>query len=267
MLTEVFDVNILGPVLPLFYHRTDISLQIRCAKMFGALKNSANALKEYYEHASMPQSLVDTRFPWITQYNIITKPTEICEYKYLSRMDRRSLVYICQHICDKKQILVKFVQTYSKDAHLASAANGGAPTLLGHSDILSCGWSVVVMELLEEPEWVPGLDIWEKSEQHMVREKVREHVLTLHRQGFVHGDIRPQNVLVRRPVAGYGPLSVRLIDFDWAGEINKAKYTFLVNPDLGYGFKRPSGVKGGGIITPAHDLAMVGLMYLPVDPS
>ena len=95
----------------------------------------------------------------------------------------------------------------------------------------------------------------------MVCQKVREHVLTLHHQGFVHSDIRPLNVLVKCPIAGYRALSVQLVDFDWAGETNKVKYPFSVNPDLGNRFRRPSGVKGGGIITPAHDLAMVDLMY------
>ena len=71
--------------------------------------------------------------------------------------------------------------------------------LLGHHDILSCGWSVVMMEFLPKPEWVSGLEIVEEVD-----------------------------------------LSVRLVDFDWAGEINKAKYPFPVNPDLGHGFKRPS---------------------------
>ncbi|KAG8214294.1 hypothetical protein J3R82DRAFT_9243 [Butyriboletus roseoflavus] len=258
MLTEEFDVNVLGPILPLFYHPTDIDMQIRCAKMFGALKNSAAALKEYYEH-TMPQSLADTLFPWVTQYDTVTSPTETREYKYLSRMDGGHLLYICQHIdSDKKRILVKFVRTYSKDAHLASAA----PALLGHRDIPSCGWSVVVMELLEEPDLVSGVKIFDKDGQRMVSDKVREHVSALHQQGFVHGDIRAQNILVRRPDAGHGDsLSVRLVDFDWAGETNKAKYPFFVNPDIGCGFKRPSGVKGGGVITMEHDLAMIDLMY------
>jgi serine/threonine protein kinase len=265
MLTEKFDMNVLGPILPLFYHRTDIDMQIRCAKMFGALKNSATALKEYYE-LPIPQSFfVDARFPWITQYDTITTPTETREYKYLRQMDGHTLLYICQHIHDQKRILVKFVQTYSKDAHLAPAAKDGAPTLLGHRDVLSCGWSVVVMELLEEVDWVSGLKISESTEQHMVCDKVREHV---HRQGFVHGDIRPQNVLVKHRDTGHGvTLSVRLVDFDWAGETNKVKYPFHVNPDLGYGLKRPSGVKGGGIITTEHDLAMVELMYLWAHPQ
>ena len=86
MLTDEFDVNVLGPMLPLYYHRTDIDLQIRCAKMFGALKNAATALKDYYER-TMPQSYADTRFPWVTQYNTITTPTETREYKYLCRID------------------------------------------------------------------------------------------------------------------------------------------------------------------------------------
>ena len=260
MLTEEFDVNILGPILPLFYHRTDINLQIRCAKMFGALKNSATALREYYEH-TVSQSLMDTRFPWITQYNTTTTPTEIRKFKYVERLDRSSLLYVCQHSHDKKRILVKFVRTYSKDAHLVAAARDGAPTLLGYQDVLSCGWSVVVMELLEEPDWVSGLKIVEKAEQCMVREKVREHVVALHRRGFVHGDIRPQNILVKRSDTGRDAPSVCLVDFDWAGGINQAKYPFLVNPDLGGGFKRPSGVKGGCFITTEHDLTMVDLMY------
>ena len=265
MLTDQFDVNVLGPILPLFYHRTDIDLQIRCAKMFGALKNSATALTAYYEHP-MLHSSADTRFPWITQYETPTMPSEIREYKYLSRMDRDSLLYICQHICDDKRILVKFVRTYSKNAHRASANEGGAPTLLGSLDVLSCGWSVIVMELLEEPEWVWGLKILDKAEQRMVRDTVREHVLSLHQQGFVHGDIRPQNVLVKRLDTEHGhALSVRLLDFDWAGEVGQAKYPFLVNPDLGCGFERPSGVKGGGVITTEHDLAMVDLMYPDLD--
>ena len=260
MLTDEFDVNVLGPMFPLFYHRTDIDMQIRCAKMFGALKNSAIALKEYYER-SIPQSHANTCFPWITQYDTITTPTETREYEYLHRINSGNLLYTCQHIHDKKRILVKFVRTYSKETHLASAAKDGAPALLG-CDVLSCGWSVVVMELLEGPDWVSSLMIADRAERHMVCEKVKEHVLTLHHEGFVHGDIRPQNVLVKRPDTTHGhTLSVRLVDFDWAGEINKATYPFLVNPDLGYGFTRPSSVKGGGIITTEHDLAMVDLMY------
>ena len=147
--------------------------------MFGALKNFAIALKEYYEH-TMPQSLADTHFPWITQYDTIAPPTEIREYEYLRRMDGGNLLYICRHVHDKKRILVKFVQTYSIDAHLASAVKDGAPTLLGHCDVLSCGWSAVVMESLEEPDWVSSLKIVDAAEQRLVCDKVREHVLTLH---------------------------------------------------------------------------------------
>ena len=100
MLTELFDVNVLGPILPLFFHHTDSNPQIRCAKMFGVLKNSAIALKAYYEHI-MPQSSVDTSFPWITQYNMLTRPNEIQEFKYLQWMDPDGLLCICQHSHDQ----------------------------------------------------------------------------------------------------------------------------------------------------------------------
>lgn len=197
MLTEgKVDVHALGSALPMFYHLTNVDLQIRCAKTFGALKNSATALEEYYEH-TMSQSLANTRFPWITQYDTITPPTETREYEYLRQIDSGNIRYLCRHIHDKKQTVVKFVRTYSKDAHLASAAKDGAPTLLSHPDILSCGWSIVVMEFLEEPDWVSGLEIIDEAEQRMVRAKVKETVLALHQRGFVHGDVRPQNILVK----------------------------------------------------------------------
>ena len=55
---------------------------------------------------------------------------------------------------------------------------------------------------------------------------VRTAVAVLHRHGFVHGDIRPSNVLMQRFGTGDGSgdsyVRAYLLDFDWAGKAGEA---------------------------------------------
>jgi len=78
---------------------------------------------------------------------------------------------------------------------------------------------MVVMELVDKEVYA------EYSESHSdlrfpgateVRTVVEEAVNTLHFGGFVHGDIRDTNLLVRID----GKLGVVLVDFDW-GRLNR----------------------------------------------
>jgi len=77
--------------------------------------------------------------------------------------------------------------------------------------------------------------------------KLREGLLKLHKAGFVHGDIRPPNILVgadRQP---------RMIDFDWSGKVGAARYPVGLNRDI----KWPVGTKEGGFIETCHDTEML----------
>ena len=53
-------------------------------------------------------------------------------------------------------------------------------------------------------------------------------MLTFHQEGFVHGDLRPANII-------YKGDQVFLIGFDWAGKAGEASYPIdldHLNPDL-----------------------------------
>ena len=43
-------LQVLSPVLPLFYHATDVNMRMRAARYFGAAKKAIGALRHYYEH-------------------------------------------------------------------------------------------------------------------------------------------------------------------------------------------------------------------------
>ena len=88
---------------------------------------------------------------------------------------------------------------------------------------------------------------------------VRTAVSVLHQHGFVHGDIRPSNVLMQRFAAddGSGGAYVRayLLDFDWAGKVGKARYPNTLSEHVHW--PRPARQLRGQLITKRHDLFML----------
>jgi hypothetical protein len=66
--------------------------------------------------------------------------------------------------------------------------------------------------------------------------------------GYVHGDLRAANILVRQG-EGRRSTEVRLLDFDWAGREGEARYPLTRNSDLPWA----PGSEAGGVILAAHD--------------
>ena len=90
-----------------------------------------------------------------------------------------------------------------------------------------------------------------------VRRAIRRAVKLLHDAGMVHGDIRPENVMVANPTGaeadGDGDLEkrVRIVDFDWAGEEGVVRHPH----DLSQG-QWVEGVEDYALIKATHDDAM-----------
>ena len=88
-----------------------------------------------------------------------------------------------------------------------------------------------------------------------LNEPIKEKVVTLHQQGYVHGDLCDTNLMVRDNSVP----EMMLFDFDWAGEIGKVRYP--INMNRGPNLKRPDGAYDGELITAEHDLEMLDIMF------
>jgi hypothetical protein len=183
-------------------------------------------------------------------------------------------------------VVVKFVHgAYGADVHRHAAASRHAPALL-HDWPWPGGWRVIVMERLAPEEWAP-LDPASPAQTAAAR-AAYEAVFAA--RGFVHGDLRASNILVRRGASGptdddaAGPepaakrpradagaggagvagvttgveFDVVFLDFDWAGAAGEARYPML-NPVLARVYE-PTGARSGALITAAHDRAMLGAL-------
>jgi len=70
------------------------------------------------------------------------------------------------------------------------------------------GWNLVIMDYLEN---YLTLDKLECDEFLATQSLVTRAMNEFHDLGFVHGDLRPPNILYRDG-------DVKIIDFDWAGK-------------------------------------------------
>ena len=92
----------------------------------------------------------------------------------------------------------------------------------------------------------------EKVEGHRVTESLTEKtkeslmkaVGVMHEEKYVHGDLRPQNILVVKDN------TVRIVDFDWADKEHMARYPAELNMACNW----HKDVKPEGLIRNTHDL-------------
>ncbi|PCH36995.1 hypothetical protein WOLCODRAFT_168126 [Wolfiporia cocos MD-104 SS10] len=144
-------------------------------------------------------------------------------------------------------VVVKLVSgPYGEAVHRFLAEKRFAPTLHGFvrlegapvayvMDHLDGDW-VCLFDLLKRGSSAPFHQaIWNSLKQ--VRELLDE-------KGFVHGDLRSSNIMVR---IVDGKPEVKVIDFDWAGEAGKVRYPAVRNETIGW----PG--KAYGLIIAGHD--------------
>ena len=148
-------------------------------------------------------------------------------------------------------------------------------TLPRHAHILCWYTNPTAAEEWDSDRWSepnPAPVAWDELED------VRAAVQLLHAHDFVHGDIRPQNVMLQRPVpaANAGGRSSRravasgdgaarnsgapaprayLIDFDGAGKEGEVRYSARINPDVEW--PRPASELRGQLITKDDDMFML----------
>jgi tRNA A-37 threonylcarbamoyl transferase component Bud32 len=155
----------------------------------------------------------------------------------------------------RQVVLVKFTHQYCPELHHFCAQRDHAPKLLGYGTVPG-GWKVVVMEFVEHDRaqrarYAP--QHWAKWEQDLTR-----LVQDFHGKGLVHGDLRVANFIIPTKE----PETIKLIDFDWGGEVGKACF-----PDARLNEELVDEMTDDLLITKAHDIRVLNAALGRLKPA
>jgi len=154
---------------------------------------------------------------------------------------------VFQGIYKNRDVIVKFSR--SRVAGSSQDACKDAPQVY-HIDKISGGWFIIIMQYICAQTYHELKNAGFATPS--TKKSVEEAVKRFHSLGYVHGDIRPNNILVDDNEKVY------IIDFDWAGKKNVAKYPYFMNhKDINW----PHGASPGSKITHVHDLEMIARLF------
>lgn len=151
--------------------------------------------------------------------------------------------------------LTKGQNNYGVQVHQLLARHDLAPRYYGnlHTDHVP---TAHVMELLDPAEWITVTDLrsrWmpsslDKTEMERRKEQWEEFIeglkskmeivyQHLEHAGFVHGDLRPNNIVVRARggdavLPSAHQLEIQILDFDWSGRAGEVCYPHDRNPNI-----------------------------------
>ncbi|KAG2095268.1 uncharacterized protein F5147DRAFT_584655 [Suillus discolor] len=264
--TEKVQSDVLVPIIPLFWHSTDLHMQVMAARTFGALKIAVEKLTKLY---SRPIPSLEPEDPYLKcpyPRSYTNSTGFIQEFRYdETQILRDRLIFFGETVGDAagSKICIKFVRNYSPQAHEFCASKGNAPKLIAYNS-LPGGWNLVIMDALDIDNDClpqrPGSYRLLSEIGVLDHQPLKETITTLirelhnHNDGYVHGDLRDTNFVVR------DDKHFMLLDFDWAGPIQKTHYPMYVNrKDI----RQPDGVWDGQKIVAEHDLDMLNYLFHP----
>ena len=164
---------------------------------------------------------------------------EICDGKYKNYPDfvNKDVNIISENkqvfLCDGK--LYKFSPSYCSGAQQAMGTKF-APEFMREFKING--------EFMIEMEYLEGYEVLTKSlfkklsetEQSNVLESLLDAIKTLHAQGYVHGDLRLPNIMVKKQNEIENGMDVKIVDFEFAGKSGAVYYPRL-NRNIQWGIE------------------------------
>ncbi|KAG2072092.1 hypothetical protein BDR04DRAFT_1052092 [Suillus decipiens] len=256
------NMQVISTALPFFYHHTDTKMCAMVARHIGALRKALRSLSECYQSMSsnttssspdpqlkfLDSEFPDPRFPYPYSYTCI-ETSSTCHFTYCDQMDTTKYLFSAK-TADDKVLCVKFARHYSKEVHQRCASGGFAPALYGFEH-LPGGWFMIVMEMITEDYCC----LANLSARYPHGDAIAKALRSLHEEGYVHGDIRNINIMVKRDCSP----GFKLMDFDWSGIIGEVRYP--MNVSRGIFLWRPDGAKDGQLILAEHDIQMLEVMF------
>ena len=241
-------------------------MQVMAARTFGALKIAVEKLTKLYSRPipSLEPEDPYLKCPYPRSYTNSTGFIQQFSYDE-TQILRDRLIFFGETVGDVagSKICMKFVRHYSPQAHEFCASKGNAPKLIAYNS-LPGGWNLVVMDALDidndcfpqRPGSYRLLSEISLSDRQPLKETITSLIRELHNHndGYVHGDLRDTNFVVR------DDKHFMLLDFDWAGPIQKTHYPMYVNRE---DIRRPDGAWDGQKIVAEHDLDMLSYLFHP----
>ncbi|KAG2053194.1 hypothetical protein BDR06DRAFT_972441 [Suillus hirtellus] len=199
--TEKVQSDVLVPIIPLFWHSTDLHMQVMAACIFRALKIAIEKLTKLYSHPILSLEPKDPylKCPYSQSYTNST--SFIQEFLYdETQILRDRLIFFRETISNAagSKICMKFVRHYSPQAHEFCASKGNAAKLITYNS-LPGGWNLVVMNaldidndcLLQQPGSYQLLSEIGVLDCQPLKETITSLIRELHNHndGYVHGGL------------------------------------------------------------------------------
>ena len=255
------NVQVLTTAIPCHYHSSDVEMRDMLIRQLGAFRNALRSLEQYYQELK-PSDSADllSRFnPTYLYPTSFTSGSTTHTFRYLSELEsKHNFVFFggLDSTFDHQKLCIKFTHQYGEDVHRFCAAKGHAPKLYAVQR-LSGSFYMVVMDDIGE-EYIDlhnfvndGQEICFSAAYAELKDNIRTFLEEMHQAGWVHGDLRSTNVMVKK--SGLDG-SFHFIDFDWSGKNQQVVYPLFLNTT---DVQRPEGADDGESVLSSHDIEML----------
>ncbi|KAI3639203.1 hypothetical protein MIR68_002733 [Amoeboaphelidium protococcarum] len=226
----------LGPSYQLLCNPKEHTV-IKIARMFAATKKYLQNANQHYQ-----QSILATQFPFPKQ--AVDGNDVLFEFEYKKEM--YPMMYEAQIKGTDTIIIVKFCTKYNEEIHRFCHQHGFAPQLFSGSRMGH--YYMVVMEKLD----MRRIRFDDRKNSTFITQA--KHIIsTLQQKGYVHGDMRETNLLIRTDIE-----QLVLIDYDWAGVHGVSVYAPFLNMDE---ISWPPGVEPGKPMLMEHDECLMRRLF------
>jgi hypothetical protein len=253
------NVQMLSMAIPCHYHDSDIKMRDTLLRHLVAFRNATSSLEQYYQELkfsgpSGPLSQCNPTYPYPTFF---TSGSSTHTFRYTAELKSDyNFVFFGDLDSSADRLCIKFTHQYGEDVHRFCATKGHAPQLRAVQRLPGGFYMVVMDDVGEDHTDLHSFvddhpEIISSSAYTDLKENIRRFLEEMHQNGWVHGDLRSPNVMVKK--SGLDG-SFLLVDFDWSGKNQETVYPAFVNrTDV----KRPDGVDDGESILALHDIEML----------